>query len=59
LKNPLTEKELSLQSIRWGACIGEVMKRVREGKWQRDSEKIGRSAMPVVFDSDHEAFACS
>jgi hypothetical protein len=59
LKNPLTEKELSLQSIRWGAYIGEVMKRVRAGKWQRDSEEVGRGAMPVVFDSGNEAFPCS
>lgn len=59
LKKALTEKELSLQSIRWGAYIGEVMKRVRPGKWQRDSEKIGRGAMPVSFDSANEAFPCS
>jgi len=33
LKNPLSEKELSLHSIRWGAYIGEVLKRVQPGKW--------------------------
>jgi hypothetical protein len=59
LKNPLTEKELSLQSIRWGAYIGEMIKRARTGKWQRDSEKAGRGTMPVVFDSENEAFPCS
>jgi hypothetical protein len=59
LKNPLTEKELSLQSIRWGAYIGETMKRVRSSKWQRDSEKLGKATMPLVFDSDNEAFPCS
>jgi hypothetical protein len=59
LKHPLTEKELSLQSIRWGAYIGEMLKRVRTGKWQRDSEQAGRGTMPVVFDSENEAFPCS
>jgi hypothetical protein len=59
LKNPLTEKELSLQSIRWGAYIGEAIKRVRGGKWHRDSEKAGRGAMPIVFDAANEAFPCS
>jgi hypothetical protein len=59
LKIPLTEKELSLQSIRWGAYIGEMIRRVRTGKWRRDSEKAGRGTMPVVFDSENEAFPCS
>jgi len=59
LKSPLTEKELSLQSIRWGAYVGEVVKRVQPGKWRRDSEKMGRGTMPVVFDSANEAFPCS
>jgi hypothetical protein len=59
LKKALTEKELSLQSIRWGAYIGEMIKRVRTGRWQRDSEKAGRGTIPVVFDSENEAFPCS
>ncbi len=59
LKNPLSEKELSLQSIRWGAYIGEVLKRVRPGKWHRDSPKAGRGTMPLVFDSEHQGFPCS
>jgi hypothetical protein len=59
LKKPLSEKELSLQSIRWGACIGEVLKRVQPGRWHRDSPKVGRGTMPLVFDSQHQAFPCS
>jgi len=59
LKTPSTDKELSLLSIRWGAYIGEVVKRVQPGRWQRDSEKMGRGSMPVVFDSANEAFPCS
>jgi hypothetical protein len=59
LDEPLNEKELSLQSIRWGAYIGEMMKQVKAGKWQRDSAKLGKGTMPVVFDSGDEAFPCS
>ena len=59
LEKPLTDKELQLQSIRWGAYVGEVLKRIQPGKWQRDSEKAGRGAMPVVFGPGHEAFPCS
>ena len=59
MKKRLSEKDLSLQSIRWGAYIGEVIKWVRPGKWKRDSEQAGRGTMPVVFDSSNEAFPCS
>jgi hypothetical protein len=59
LKKPLTEKELSLQSIRWGAYIGEVLKKFEPGKWRRGSEKVGPGTMPVVFESALEAFPCS
>ena len=56
LANPLPEKELMRLSIRWGAYIGEVMKSIRPGKWQRDSKKLGPGTMPLVFDSLNEAF---
>jgi hypothetical protein len=59
LKKPLTEKELSLQSIQWGAYIGEALKKIEPGRWQRGSEKVGSGTMPVVFDSALEAFPCS
>jgi hypothetical protein len=41
LQKAMSDKELSIVSARWGAYIGEVMKRVRPAKWQRDSEKSG------------------
>jgi len=59
LQTPISEREISRLSLRWGAYIGEVMKRVRPGKWRRDSEKIGAGAMPLIFDSASEAFPCS
>jgi len=56
LKHPLDEKELSLLSLRWGAYIGEAVKRVRPAKWQRDSEGMGTGTTPLVYDSGEQAF---
>jgi len=58
VQTPIPEAEISRLSARWGAYIGEVMKRVRPAKWRRDSEKIGLASMPLIFD-DVEAFPCA
>lgn len=55
----IASREFSMLSLSWGAYIGEVMKRVQPGRWQRDSEKAGAGSMPLVFDSSNEAFPCS
>lgn len=55
-ENPMSDRELSILSARWGAYIGEVMKRVRPAKWQRDSEVSGAGAMPLIFDAGSEAY---
>jgi hypothetical protein len=56
LKHPLGEKELSVLSLRWGAYIGEAVKRVHPAKWQRDSERMGRGTTPLVYESGEQAF---
>jgi hypothetical protein len=56
VEKPWSEEELAAFSLRWGAYVGEVLKRVHPGKWQRDSEKIGPGTMPVVFSSGAQAF---
>ena len=55
-ENPMSDRELSVLSARWGAYIGEVMKRVRPAKWRRDSEVSGAGAMPLTFDAGSEAY---
>ena len=55
-ENPMPDRELSILSVRWGAYIGEVMKRVRPAKWRRDSEVSGAGAMPLIFDAGSEAY---
>ena len=54
--SPLNEEEISVLALRWGAYIGETLKRVRSGKWQRDSERIVPGTSPVVFGRGNEAF---
>jgi hypothetical protein len=56
LKTPMSEHDLSRLSIRWGAYLGETLKRSRPGRWHRDSKKIGRGTTPVVFAPGTEAF---
>jgi hypothetical protein len=56
LQKPMSDKELSILSVRWGAYIGEVMKRVRPAKWRRDSGQAGERTMPLVFDGGREAY---
>jgi hypothetical protein len=56
VKRPLDEKTLSLLSLRWGAYIGEAVKKVHPAKWQRDSERMGPGTIPLVYESGEEAF---
>jgi hypothetical protein len=49
LGKPMSDKELSILSARWGAYIGEVMKRIRPGKWRRDSGQAGAGAIPLFL----------
>jgi len=56
LKTPISEQEVSRLSIRWGAYLGETLKRSRPGRWHRDSQKVGRGTTPVVFGPGTEAF---
>lgn len=56
LQKAMSDKELSIVSARWGAYIGEVMKRVRPAKWQRDSAQTGVGTMPLIFDGGSEAY---
>ncbi len=56
LKTSMSEQNLSRLSIRWGAYLGETLKRRRPGRWHRDSQKVGRGTTPVVFEPGTEAF---
>ena len=55
-ENPMSDRELSILSARWGAYIGEAMKRMRPAKWRRDSEVSGAGAMPLIFNAGSEAY---
>jgi hypothetical protein len=55
LVKPLNDDELAVLSLRWGAYVGEALKRVRPGRWQRDS-KIGPGTLPLVYKAGYTAF---
>lgn len=46
----LTDVQLEEHVIRWASYIGEVAKRIRPGRWQRDST-LGKDTFPLEFDS--------
>ena len=56
VKHPLTEAELSVLCLQWGAYIGEAIKRVHPGKWRRDFDQMGPGTIPLVSDSGEQAF---
>lgn len=56
VNTPMSKSELSRNSTCWGAYIGEVLKRIKGGKWQRDSQRVGQGTMPIVFAPGNEAF---
>jgi hypothetical protein len=56
---PMSEDELADTAHTFGAYIGEVMKRVHPGHWERDSA-MGKDTLPFTFDgSSNQAFPCA
>lgn len=52
---PLSDSELEGQVIRWASYLGETAKRIRAGRWQRDST-LGKDTFPVQFDEQNAIF---
>jgi hypothetical protein len=55
-RQKLSAEEIWTLSLRWGAYIGEVIKRREGGRWQRDSEKIGKGTLPLQLRPAFEVF---
>ena len=53
------EEELMEISQLWGAYVGEVLRRIRPGRWQPKSRHEGRRPMPFVLNRNTEVFPCS
>jgi len=51
----LEEREMEKLALRWGAYVGEVAKRVKPGRWERDSE-LGPESLPLVFGENRMCF---
>jgi hypothetical protein len=58
--HPMTEAEIVDAAHLWGAYIGEVMKRVHPAHWVRDSDVVGKDALPIVYeDKSGESYPCA
>jgi hypothetical protein len=51
-----SEERLATKANLWGAYIGEVARRMRDGHWQRDSEWGGKESAPLVHAGGAEVF---
>jgi hypothetical protein len=51
-----SEARLTEEINIWGAYIGEVAKRIRAGRWQRDSAVSGKDTTPLVHDGQNESY---
>jgi len=59
LISPYAEDELAELSRLWGAYVGEVLRRIRPGKWRGSSRHGDRRPMPFVLNRNQEVFPCS
>ena len=55
-QKPVDEITLGRESRLWGCYIGEVIKKIKDGKWQRDSAVAGKGALPLVFGVQDEVY---
>jgi len=54
-----SEEDLAEESRIWGAYVGEVLRRIRSGKWNKRSRHAGKRPMPFVLNRCSEVFPCS
>jgi hypothetical protein len=49
-RNLLSDSDLVKESLKWGAYIGEVAKKIRKYRWALDSKIGGDGSFPIVGD---------
>lgn len=54
--NPIPSAELNRHALKWGAYLGEVIKRLRTAEWKFDSDVGGDASLPVVYADNSETF---
>ena len=60
LDSPFGKHRLEVECDTWGGYIGEVIKRVRPGKWMFTSKESGPGSRPFVYsDGSGESFPLS
>lgn len=57
LAKPLDDRDLTRESLCWGAYVGEVIRRIKPAHWELDSEHSGPGSLPIVYDGgDGQSF---
>lgn len=51
----LDERTMEKLALRWGSYLGEVAKRIKPGRWERDSP-VGHDSLPLVFGPEQMCF---
>lgn len=56
----LEQKLINRTAFRYGAYIGEVIRSIKGGHWQRDSEVAGKDSFPLHYDghASYPVFWC-
>lgn len=54
-----SEQALADECQIWGAYVGEVLRRIRKGKWRKRSKHRGSRPMPFILNRRCEVFPCS
>jgi hypothetical protein len=52
----LSHSDLIKESLKWGAYVGEAIKRVHPGRWALDSAAGGPGSLPVVYEDKSESY---
>jgi len=51
----MTDPRLHREAMTWGAYIGEVIRRLKGGHWQKDHPVVGSNRYPIHYEG-HESF---
>jgi hypothetical protein len=53
---PLSDSDLIKESLKWGAYVGDVIRRVRSARWGVDSVVGGPGSFPIIYEDSGESF---
>ncbi len=49
---PFSQDQLVNESLKWGAYLGEVIRKLKPCHWELDSEVGGEGSLPIVYEDE-------